>query len=213
MRLFSNFDLYFFSVRIFLAAYFFFILINKIQKLNIISFYRNFILTVLRKFFLSLKLKRFNKVFLTYFCTLFSAVFFLNFTSVLPFNFPMTSQIRIIMLVSLTGWFSLLLFQNTFYIKRFLSHCIPEGTPIYLVSLLFIIELIRNLIRPITITVRLIANILAGHLLIILLSKIVLKLIWTSFAYFLLNTIEFFVAFIQAYIFSTMISLYYSEVN
>merc|ERR1711971_663797 len=55
-------------------------------------------------------------------------------------------------------------------IKRFLAHLVPSGTPDVLIPLIVMIELVRNFIRPITLSVRLAANIVAGHLLIRLLN-------------------------------------------
>lgn len=55
---------------------------------------------------------------------------------------------------------------------RFLSHLVPTGTPIFLIRFIVFIELIRNVIRPITLGVRLAANITAGHLLIALLASL-----------------------------------------
>merc|ERR1711936_786086 len=51
-------------------------------------------------------------------------------------------------------------------IERFLAHLVPSGTPDVLIPLIVVIELVRNFIRPITLSVRLAANIVAGHLLI-----------------------------------------------
>ena len=82
-----------------------------------------------------------------------------------------------------------------------------------MVCLLLVIEIIRMVIRPITLRVRMIANILAGHLLMILLAGMVEHLGSAFPLYILLNTVELFVACIQSYIFIVIISLYYSDRN
>ena len=173
----------------------------------------NLIYNFIEEFFSSIKPKSINKIIIAILIYLIVIIFFLNRTPILSFNFACTSQIGICLFLSLTIWISFLIFQNFNNLKNFLSHCIPEGTPIYLTWFLFAVELIRNLIRPITLTVRLVANILAGHLLIILLANLCFKFQFMSRLYILLNLVEFFVALIQSYIFVTIITLYYAEVN
>lgn len=100
-----------------------------------------------------------------------------------------------------------------FYSSKYtLIHFVPEGTPVFLIWFLFCVELVRNVIRSVTLMVRLLANILAGHLLIILLSQIVFSYYFFALFYIGLNLVELFVSLIQAYIFITMISLYFSEI-
>lgn len=80
-----------------------------------------------------------------------------------------------------------------------------------------IIEIIRSLIRPLTLAVRLTANLIAGHLLLTLISNTVGN--WEVFvnlrilgAQRLLILLEIAVAIIQAYVFAILIALYVSEV-
>lgn len=100
--------------------------------------------------------------------------------------------------------------------RRFLSHLVPSGTPSVLIPLIVIIELIRNFIRPITLSVRLAANMVAGHLLIRLVNGASLTMatapvILTSGV--VLITLEVSVALIQGYVFSTLSVMYFSELN
>jgi F-type H+-transporting ATPase subunit a len=101
-------------------------------------------------------------------------------------------------------------------LEIFLAHLIPIRTPPILIPFIVIIELIRNLIRPITLSVRLAANITAGHLLLTLLGNQVVNSIWRIFiplifTQILLIILEFAVACIQAYVFSVLTTLYASE--
>ena len=157
-------------------------------------------------------MKSFNKGANAFFFGIFLFLVRINFFSVFSYNFPYSSQVRIIMLFSLSFWSMIVLFGLIQSIEKFLYHFIPEGTPVPLTFLLFLIELVRNIIRPLTLMVRLVANILAGHLLIILLSQLVFIFNLAYPLYILLNIVELFVALIQSYIFSTMLVLYYSEV-
>jgi F-type H+-transporting ATPase subunit a len=95
---------------------------------------------------------------------------------------------------------------------------VPQSTPGALIPFIVLIESIRNVIRPLTLAVRLIANIVAGHLLITLLGNqtavasniILISLILTQI---LLLTLESAVAVIQSYVFAVLSTLYASEIT
>jgi F-type H+-transporting ATPase subunit a len=94
---------------------------------------------------------------------------------------------------------------------------VPLGTPPVLMPFMVLIETISNLIRPGTLAVRLAANIIAGHLLLVLLgnqgpnltSVFLTLLIITQI---LLLVLESAVAVIQSYVFAVLATLYSSEV-
>jgi F-type H+-transporting ATPase subunit a len=99
-----------------------------------------------------------------------------------------------------------------------LAHLVPVGTPYILMPLIVIIELVRSLIRPLTLAVRLAANIVAGHLLMTLISSplvhsepLASRLILSGLI--LLIVLESAVAFIQAYVFRILRALYLGESN
>ena len=99
-----------------------------------------------------------------------------------------------------------------------LAHLVPSGTPYALTPFIVLIELTRRIIRPLTLSVRLAANIVAGHLLLTLLSSQASNPLFSiSFlvvsALVLLSVLESAVAVIQAYVFSILSSLYVNEVN
>lgn len=212
MRLFSPFDLLLFSLPLLFLLTPTILLFNIVFKIRPLRCFYSKVLRTIREFFLSLKPKSFNKFGRLLFLSLFLMLSVCNFFSVFSFNFPVTSQVSLVFWVAGSSWSRIVLFSVYKNFKGFFSHLIPEGTPLPLVSLLFIIELVSSLIRPLTLTVRLVANILAGHLLIRLLSSLVLKFQLTGLLYLGLNLVEMFVALIQAYIFSTMVVLYFSEV-
>jgi F-type H+-transporting ATPase subunit a len=99
-----------------------------------------------------------------------------------------------------------------------LAHLVPVGTPYVLMPFIVLIELVRNIIRPLTLSVRLAANLVAGHLLITLIRtpaasvpRILLLLLIIGLI--ILMVLERAVAFIQAYVFSILSTLYLREVN
>lgn len=102
--------------------------------------------------------------------------------------------------------------------QNILAHLVPLGTPNALIPFMVIIEIVRSIIRPLTLRVRLAANIIAGHLLLTLLgnqgplaNSAVLPLILT--ALIALAVLECAVAIIQAYVFRVLSTLYVEEVN
>jgi len=96
------------------------------------------------------------------------------------------------------------------------AHLVPLGTPVGLIVFIVLIEIIRNFIRPLTLSVRLAANIIAGHLLLNLLGSQAasnnLIFIVVISVLVLLIRLEIGVAVIQAYVFSVLRTLYFNEV-
>ena len=109
-----------------------------------------------------------------------------------------------------------ILFSIVFQYNNLLAHLVPLGTPAFLIPIIVIIETVRNIIRPITLSIRLAANIVAGHLLLTLLgsqgpgvSFLVLLILIVSLI--LLLILEVAVACIQSYVFTILSSLYLNE--
>ena len=99
---------------------------------------------------------------------------------------------------------------------HFLAHLAPVGTPKRLIPFMVLIELVSSLIRPLTLAVRLAANIIAGHLLLVLtrgpLPRAGFPLLLAALAGLLaLLVLELGVAFIQGYVFINLSSLYVGE--
>ena len=94
----------------------------------------------------------------------------------------------------------------------------PRGTPVALMPVIVIIETVRNVIRPGTLSIRLAANIVAGHLLLTLLGSQGLNVAGITifillFSLILLLCLELAVACIQAYVFTILRSLYLNELS
>ena len=111
-----------------------------------------------------------------------------------------------------------MLYRMVINIGRFLAHLVPTGTPYVLIPFIVLIELVRSVIRPVTLSVRLAANLVAGHLLITLVRAPIVRsgfirlAILLTCLYFLI-ILESAVAFIQAYVFRMLRTLYLAEVN
>jgi F-type H+-transporting ATPase subunit a len=96
-----------------------------------------------------------------------------------------------------------------------LAHLVPEGTPRALIPLIVLIETVSLFVRPLALTVRLAANMVAGHLLLTLLGRRgggnLTIVIGVVAAISLLATLECAVACIQAYVFTILRSLYLND--
>lgn len=98
------------------------------------------------------------------------------------------------------------------------THLVPQGTPSVLMPFMVLIESISNSIRPFTLAVRLMANIVAGHLLITLLANQTSAIslapaIILVQVQMILVILELAVSVIQAYVFSVLITMYASEIH
>lgn len=144
-------------------------------------------------------------------------IFFNNFLGLFPYIFTASSHIAFCFSLSLSLWFGIIIYRIFNYLNDFLRHLTPQGTPFILIPFIVIIESIRLFIRPLTLAIRLTANIIAGHLLITLLGSsgtsikriIIILLIRVQI---LLLLLEISVAIIQAYVFSILSTLYRREI-
>ena len=145
-------------------------------------------------------------------------IFSNNFLGLLPYVFTASSHLVFSFSFALVSWLTYYLIYILIEFKAFLAHLVPLGTPYLLIPLIVLIELIRGLIRPVTLRVRLVANIVAGHLLIVLLRSPLIKASWIILTLglivlFLLVLLERGVSLIQGYVFSLLSSLYLGERN
>nr|QLY89679.1 ATP synthase F0 subunit 6 [Brachycentrus subnubilus] len=151
------------------------------------------------------------------FITLFYFIICNNFLGLFPYIYNSTSHMMMNLSIALPMWLSFMIFGWLNNTQHMFTHLVPQGTPSMLMSFMVLIETISNVIRPMTLAVRLMANMIAGHLLITLLSSMNLnsKLMLSNvliLIMILLLMLETAVSFIQAYVFTILSTLYSSEV-
>nr|YP_010004110.1 ATP synthase F0 subunit 6 [Appias lyncida]QNR01216.1 ATP synthase F0 subunit 6 [Appias lyncida] len=152
------------------------------------------------------------------FISLFSFILFNNFLGLFPYIFTSTSHLSISLTISLSLWLTFMLYGWINNTNHMFIHMIPQGTPSILMPFMVLIETISNIIRPGTLAIRLTANMIAGHLLLTLLSNTG-NIISTYFLIFLiivqiiLLMLESAVAIIQSYVITILSTLYSSETN
>nr|QLX47600.1 ATP synthase F0 subunit 6 [Eutomostethus vegetus] len=141
-----------------------------------------------------------------------------NFLGIFPYIFTSTSHLTLTLSLAMPLWISIMLYGWINNMNFMFAHLVPQNTPNVLMPFMVLIETISNLIRTLTLAVRLTANMIAGHLLITLLSSLGNNLslfysIFLIFSQILLLILEFAVAIIQSYVFMILSTLYSSEVN
>nr|QLY89552.1 ATP synthase F0 subunit 6 [Rhyacophila nubila] len=182
------------------------------------SYLWNFITITLHNEFKTLMGNHFYKGNTLMMISLFSLILFNNMLGMFPYIFTSTSHLTMTLSLALPMWITLMIYGWLNNSNHMFEHLIPQGTPTILIPFMVLIENISNMIRPLTLSVRLTANMIAGHLLLTLLgntgsstSSYFYILILSS--QILLLTLEFAVAIIQSYVFSVLSTLYSSEVN
>ncbi len=98
-------------------------------------------------------------------------------------------------------------------IVRYLKGFIPSGVPIVMAPILFVIEIISHFARPLSLAVRLFANMLAGHTVLLVFTLMAVTSSWwikvlPFSAIIIMYLFEIFVGFIQAYIFAILAAIY-----
>nr|UZF66143.1 ATP synthase F0 subunit 6 [Neodiprion qinghaiicus] len=152
------------------------------------------------------------------FASLFIFILINNFMGLFPYIFTSTSHLTISLTLSMNLWLMNMFFGWMKNTNHMFIHLVPQNTPSLLMPFMVMIESISNFIRPMTLAVRLTANIIAGHLLMTLMSEMGNKIsVFLSMILIItqmsLLTLEYAVSIIQAYVFMTLITLYSSEVK
>nr|YP_010988496.1 ATP synthase F0 subunit 6 [Seriana bacilla]WAM61615.1 ATP synthase F0 subunit 6 [Seriana sp. 'barna']WOR80601.1 ATP synthase F0 subunit 6 [Seriana bacilla] len=147
--------------------------------------------------------------------TLFLYILVNNLMGLLPYVFTSSSHLIYSLSLALPLWISLMIYGWINKYNSMFSHLVPTGTPPVLMPFMVMIETVSNLIRPGSLSVRLTANMIAGHLLMSLLGNNTGSLslmISAMIVYVGLMVFELAVAMIQAYVFMTLTTLYSSEI-
>lgn len=148
--------------------------------------------------------------------TLFIFILTLNMLGMIPFAFTVTSHIIVTFALALLVF---LVVTIVGFIKNgpgFVKLFVPSGVPGWLLPLLVVIELISYLIRPISLSIRLFANMMAGHMMLKVFASFVVALGvfggWAPLLFMVPFTgLEILVAFLQAFVFAVLTCIYLND--
>jgi len=148
--------------------------------------------------------------------TLFLFILFCNLIGLIPGSYTVTSQIIVTAVFACTVYALSLVMGFILHGGKFLGILVPPGTPVWLLPLMIPIELISQLARPISLAVRLFANMTAGHVILGVLFGLAISggllIGWLPFAFTIaMNGLEVGIAFIQAYIFTVLTCVYLGD--
>nr|YP_010952649.1 ATP synthase F0 subunit 6 [Empoascanara falcata]WMQ53069.1 ATP synthase F0 subunit 6 [Empoascanara falcata] len=147
--------------------------------------------------------------------SLFLLILINNIMGLIPYVFTSSSHLIFSLTMALPLWMTLMIYGWVNKYNSMFTHLVPSGTPMTLTPFMVLIETVSNFIRPGSLSVRLTANMIAGHLLMSLLGGSAMSLVMmisTMIIFMILMIFEIAVAMIQAYVFMTLSTLYSSEI-
>jgi F-type H+-transporting ATPase subunit a len=155
--------------------------------------------------------------------TLFMFILTVNFIGLIPYTFTVTSHIIVTIALAITVFLTVLIYGLYRHGLHFFNLFVPKGVPIYILPLIVFIEVLSFVSRPISHSVRLFANMLAGHItlqvfagFIVLMGGAMGALGWAGGALpfamiVILFALETLVAFLQAYVFAILTCIYLND--
>ena len=195
------------------------------NKISVIPNRFQYILESIYNFVLNMILESVGPVAKKYFSWiffLFISLLIINLSGMVPYSFTVTSHLIITFWLGLSVFIGINIVGVRTYGIHFLSLFLPAGVPLTLAPLLVVIEVISYFIRVVSLSVRLFANMMSGHILL----KVLLGFAWTMMlantllytlhfipllVVFLLIGLEIGVALIQAYVFTILVCIYLND--
>jgi F-type H+-transporting ATPase subunit a len=147
--------------------------------------------------------------------TIFMFILFGNLWGMMPYSFTFTSHIAVTFAMAIVIFIGVTILGFVKHGVHFLSFFLPPGAPMFIAPLLIVIEIISYLSRPISLSVRLFANMLAGHTLLKVFAGFIVSLgvfgvVPLAFVIALIG-LEFVIAFLQAFVFTILTCLYIND--
>ncbi len=160
-----------------------------------------------------------------FFPLVFSIFFFIlicNLVGLIPYSFSVTAQIVVTAALALLVFFIVVVIGIREHGTGFFKLFVPQGVPIYILPLVVAIEIFSFFVRPVSHSVRLFANMLAGHITLNVFGAFVVMLLGAGavtgvlavlpFAMTIgLYALELLVAFLQAYVFAMLTCMYLND--
>ena len=157
-----------------------------------------------------------GKKYFPFVLTLFFFILFCNVLGLVPYSFTPTSHIIVTFAMALFVFLGVTIIGFARHGAHFVSFFVPKGVPFVLLLLLVPIEIISYFVRPFSLSIRLFANMLAGHTMLKVFGGFVVMLGiyagWAPLAFIVAFTgLELLIAFLQAYVFAILTCLYLND--
>ena len=156
-----------------------------------------------------------GKKFFPFIFTLFIFTLFGNILGMLPYGYTFTSQIAVTFFMAMVVFLGVTLIGLFKHGLHFFSLFFPHGAPLFTAPILIPIELVSYLSRPISLSVRLFANMTVGHVLLKVLAGFVIALgffgVIPLVVLVAITALELLVALLQAYIFTILCCIYLND--
>ena len=148
--------------------------------------------------------------------SLFMFILFANMIGLIPYSFTFTSHIIVTFSMAIFVFLGVTVIAIVRHRLRFFGYFMPSGVPIVMAPILIPIEILSYLSRPISLSIRLFANMMAGHTMMKVFAGFVVPLGfiggWAPLSVDVaLTGFEFLVAFLQAYVFTILTCIYLND--
>ena len=156
------------------------------------------------------------KHYFSFIFSLFIFVLFCNMVGMLPYSFTVTSHIIVTLAFAMFIFIGVTILGFVIHGFKYLKIFVPSGVPMVLLPIIMIIEIISYLSRPVSLSVRLFANMMAGHTMLKVFGGFVISLGlvagWLPLTFSVaLTGLEILVAFLQAYVFAILTCIYLND--
>jgi F-type H+-transporting ATPase subunit a len=154
-----------------------------------------------------------GRAFFPFMFSLFMFILFCNLFGLLPYSFTVTSHIIVTAAMALFVFVGVTIIGIARHGFHFFSYFVPKGAPMLLVPVMVPIEILSYFIRPLSLSVRLFANMVAGHVMLTVVGGFVFALgIWAGWVPLAFVTVlfglELLIACLQAYVFTILTCIY-----
>lgn len=154
---------------------------------------------------------------------IFLLIFLSNYFGMIPFSLTITSHLIVTFYIALSVFFGINYFLIKYKKLSLFELFLPNGTPLVISPFLILIELISYIARVFSLSIRLFANMMAGHTLLAILSIFFIKILVSGSFFtflslmpgiviFLVMILESCISFLQAYVFLMLICIYINDV-
>ncbi|MCH8918942.1 MAG: F0F1 ATP synthase subunit A [Alphaproteobacteria bacterium] len=144
--------------------------------------------------------------------SLFMFILFANTIGLIPYAFTVTSHIIVTFALAAVVFAGVTVVAIVKHRMKFFTYFLPKGTPLYMAPLLIPIEMLSYLARPVTLSLRLFANMMAGHTMLKVFAGFVITLglagVFPMAVLVALYLLELIVAVLQAFVFTILTCLY-----